>query len=373
MLAPPDALGTHAHGRGSRTATTAGFAARVRRARVALFALGLALGAAVLGAALAGAMAVPLGDVGAWLLAAVGLGEGAGGSVDALLDIRLPRVLATVAVGASLGLAGAAMQGLFRNPLVDPGLLGVSSGARLGAVLFLVLGGGELVAVAPSLRLFALPIAAFVGALASVALVWRIASRRGRAATATLILAGVALALVEESATGLLSWAADEEALRLVTLWRMGSFAGVDAAMVGIATVVTALGAFILWRRADVLDALSLGEAEAHQLGYDVPREMRIIVAITALAVGVAVATAGVIAFVGLVAPHLVRLALGPAHRPLLLGSALLGAFLVVVADTAARTLVSPAELPIGAMMAVLGGPLFLTLVARRAGKLEAT
>lgn len=371
MLAPPDSISAAVAP--VAPAPGAAFAARIRRARWAMGGLGLALGVAVLGAVVAGAMTIPLGEVGAWLLAAAGLGEGPSPATAALLDIRMPRVAATLAVGASLGLAGAAMQGLFRNPLVDPGLLGVSSGARLGAVLFLVLGGGELVAATPTLRLFALPIAAFLGALVSVALVWRIASRRGRAATATLILAGVALALVEESATGLLSWAADEEALRLVTLWRMGSFAGVDTAMVAVAIGVTALGALVLWRRADVLDALSLGEAEAHQLGYDIPREMRVIVATTALAVGVAVATAGVIAFVGLVAPHLVRLALGPAHRPLLLGSALLGALLVVVADTAARTLVSPAELPIGAMMAVLGGPLFLTLVARRAGRMEAT
>jgi iron complex transport system permease protein len=341
--------------------------ARETRRRVVLATLGLALVVATLASLALGARTLDFTSI---FEALASLVAGQTNSPDAsLLAIRLPRVVASVVIGLGLGLAGAAMQGLFRNPLVDPGLLGVASGARLGAILFLVLGGGALVADAPALRLVALPLAAFVGALLSVSLVWRIAARHGHAAIATLILAGVALGVIEESVTSLLSWSADDTALRLATLWRMGSLAGLDHMMVIAAAAVMVIPALVLFRTAPALDAMALGDAEARHLGVDVPRVRRRIVIATALLVGAAVACAGIISFVGLIAPHIIRLMLGASHRPLLVGSALTGALLVVIADLAARTLVSPAELPIGAMMAVVGGPFFLILVAKGASR----
>jgi iron complex transport system permease protein len=353
------------HAADTHAAIDAFLVRRANRQRLALWLLAGCLGVATIASLVVGARVLSPGAV---VDAFMSLLAGDTRTPDAaLLGLRLPRVAAGLLVGAALGLAGAAMQGLFRNPLVDPGLLGTASGARLGAILFLVLGGGSALAAHPALRLVALPLAAFAGALASVALVWRIASRRGQAAIATLILAGVALAVLEESATSLLQWVADDTALRLAALWRMGSLAGLDVEMVAVTMIIIAIPAVFVLRLAPALDALALGETEAAHLGIDPQRTRRRLVIATSLLVAASVAIAGIIAFVGLVAPHIIRLAVGASHRVLLLGSALCGALLVVVADMAARTLVSPAELPIGAMMAVLGGPFFLWLVARRA------
>ena len=344
----------------------AGEAASVVRGRWALPALGVALvGTVVLGVGV-GSVAIAPGQVFAILLDRLGLGGGA--AVEPaqeliLLHIRLPRVLLGALVGAALGVSGAVMQGLFGNPLAEPGLVGISAGSALCAVAFIVLGGG--LALPPLAQAYGLALAAFLGGLGTTFLVYRLATQNGRTAVATLLLAGVALAALAGAGTGLLLFLADDAQLRTVTFWTLGSLGGATwttLAAAGPLLLVSLLAAPGLARS---LNALLLGEAEAFHLGVRVERAKRLAVLVAALGVGAAVAVSGVIGFVGLVVPHLVRLALGPDHRRLLPASALLGAVLLLLADLAARTVAAPAELPIGIVTALAGAPFFLWLLLR--------
>jgi iron complex transport system permease protein len=279
-------------------------------------------------------------------------------------QIRLPRSLLGVAVGAVLALAGVAMQGLFRNPLADPGLVGVSSGAALGAALAIVAGslwGGIPSALEPYL----LSACAFAGGLGVTALVYRLGRHDGQTSVATMLLAGVALTALAGAAIGLLTYLADDATLRSLTFWNMGSLNGANYARLWPLLVVLALVAGWLPRRAAALNALLLGESEARHLGFAVERLKRELVFCTALGVGAAVAAAGLIGFIGLLVPHLLRLLVGPDHRLLLPASALAGASLLLLADLFARLLMAPAELPIGIVTALLGAPFFLYLLVR--------
>ena len=294
-------------------------------------------------------------------------GDGHNRAQDALvvLNIRLPRLLLGMMIGAALGGCGALMQGLFRNPLADPGLVGVSAGAGLAAAATIVLGerlpASLAIVSTPSL----LPIAAFLGALGTTTLLYALATRQGRTSIATMLLAGVALAALAGSLTGLLAFMSDDRQLRDLTFWSMGSLGGATwqkvEMMVPVA-ILFFLGAPFLSRG---LNALALGEAEAFHLGVRVQRLKAAIVLLVAIAVGASVATAGVIGFVGIVAPHLLRLSVGPDHRALLPLSAIVGAILVAGADVLARTLAAPAELPIGILTAAAGAPFFLWLLLR--------
>lgn len=283
-----------------------------------------------------------------------------------LLNLRLPRLLLGCFVGAALAVSGAVMQGLFRNPLADPGLIGVSSGAALAAVATIVLGNSV---AAPAMRgfgVYALPVSAFVGGLATTLLLVTVARRAGTLLTGTLLLAGVAIAALCGSLTGLLAYASDDRELRDLTLWSMGSLAGASwPKVVAIAPFTLALLVLVpgLTR---ALNGLLLGEAEAFHLGIDVERAKRLCVLLAAAATGAAVAVAGIVGFVGIVVPHLIRLLTGPDHRFVLPGSAALGASLVLLADVVARMAVRPAELPLGLVLAILGAPVFLHLVVRR-------
>lgn len=283
-----------------------------------------------------------------------------------LFGIRLPRMLLGAFVGGALALAGAMMQGLFRNPLADPGLIGVSSGAALAAVATIALGATPALAWMKIFGFYALPIAAFAGGLAtSLALVW-IANRRGAMSVATLLLAGVAIAAIAGALTGLIAYVSDDRELRDLTLWSMGSLAGSSwTKVIAVLPFAVAL-AIIAPSLTRALNGFLLGEAEAYHLGINVEPVKRVIVVTTAAAVGAAVAVAGIVGFVGLVVPHFARLLTGPDHRMVLPLSAVLGAALVVGADVFARILVSPAELPLGIVMAVVGGPVFLHLVLSR-------
>ncbi len=279
-------------------------------------------------------------------------------------QIRLPRALLGVCVGTVLALSGVAMQGLFRNPLADPGLIGVSSGAALGASVAIVWGqlrGGVPVMLAPYL----VSLCAFLGGLGVTALVYRFGRRDGRSDVTTMLLAGVALTALAGATIGLFSYLADDGALRTLTFWNLGSLNGASYArlwpMLAVALAVTCW----LPRRAHALNVLLLGESEARHLGVDVERLKRDVVLCTALGVGAAVAAAGMVGFVGLVVPHLVRLMVGPDHRVLLPASALAGGSLVLLADLLARLLLAPAELPIGIVTALLGAPVFLYLLLR--------
>jgi iron complex transport system permease protein len=276
-----------------------------------------------------------------------------------LWQIRAPRTLLAMAVGASLGVAGAAQQGLFRNPLADPALIGVSAGAALAAVAGIVLGHHL-----PPIP-FLVPLAAFLGGLVASALAFRLAGAAG-ADTSGLLLAGVAVNAVAAAGTGLLITISDDRQLRDITFWTMGSLAAGGWQAVLPAAIATAATLALLLPVTRALDALLLGEAEAAYLGVDVARLRRRVVAATALGVGAAVAACGIIGFIGLVVPHLVRMLVGGRHVLVLPGSALLGAVLLLLADAGARTLAAPAELPVGLLTALLGGPFFVVLLLRR-------
>lgn len=328
--------------------------------------LALMLSVALLSIAI-GPVAIPLADVLRTLGALAGLPvtEVAPQHEAVILSIRLPRTLLGLLVGAGLAVAGAAMQGLFRNPLADPSLIGVSAGAALAAVSVIVLGGQGLAFLTQALGPFSLPIAAFAGGLVTTLLVYRLASRDGRTSVTTLLLAGIAINALAGAGTGLLTYLADDQQLRTLTFWSMGSLGGATWPAVGSAALLIAVPLLALPLLARTLNALLLGEAEAGHLGIAVQRMQPLIVALAALAVGAAVAVSGIIGFVGLVVPHLLRLALGPDHRLLLPGAALLGGSLLLLADLLARTLVTPAELPIGILTALIGGPFFLALLLR--------
>jgi iron complex transport system permease protein len=282
-----------------------------------------------------------------------------------VLDLRLPRTVLAVLVGGSLAVAGALLQGIFRNPLADPGLIGVSPGAAFAAVCWIVLGTGLSVLMPGWIARFGLPFSAFLGGLLMTLALHRVATRGGRTSIATLLFAGIALGALAQAGTGLLIFVSSEQQLRELAFWTLGSIGGASwVKIAGAAPFVLALLAagFTLARG---LDALALGEAEAFHVGIDVERLKWIAIVAVAAGVGAAVAVSGVVGFIGLVVPHVLRLTLGPAHRSLLIGSALLGAALLVVADIAARTIVAPAELPLGIVTAGIGAPYFLYLLNR--------
>ncbi len=342
---------------------------RAQRGRVALLGLAAVLLAVMFGSLLVGAADA---DVVGALLSRLGLSGAHVQQRDQIIlfDIRLPRMVMGALIGAGLAVSGAVLQGLFRNPLADPGLVGVSSGAGLGAVLFIVLGN---VLFAPLIRLFgsyALPLAAFAGGLATTALLYRVATRNGQTAIATMLLAGIALGAVAGAVTGVLVYSANDTQLRDLTFWGLGSLAGSNWTRVLSAGPVIAIALAAAPFLATGLNAMTLGEATAHHLGVPVQRLKTIAILAVAASTGASVAASGGIGFVGIVVPHLLRLSIGPDHRFLLPGSALLGAAFLLLADAVSRTIVAPAELPIGIVTAMVGGPFFLWLLLRRRGQL---
>jgi len=282
-----------------------------------------------------------------------------------LISIRLPRVLLGLLVGAALGISGAAMQGLFRNPLADPSLIGLTHSAALAATMFVVVGDAVSFTLPPLLQLFAFPLAAFVGAFVAALLLYRLATFAGQTVVATLLLAGIAINALAQAFSGFLTFYATDTQIRSLTFWKLGSLGGANwMALVTAAPLILA-PVVLLPQLARALNALLLGESEAGHLGFDTERIKRRIVLLVALAVGASVAVTGLIRFIGLVVPHLLRLIVGADHRTLLPGSALLGACLLLAADLVARTIVSPAEMPIGVLTAITGAPFFLWLLLR--------
>lgn len=277
-------------------------------------------------------------------------------------DLRLARGLTAVVVGASLATCGAAMQGLFGNPLADPWLVGVSSGASLGAIAVIVL-------QISAFGIWTLPIGAFAAGVGTTFLIYSLA-RPGRegADSARLLLVGIAINAISGSVAGYLTYLATTDQLQSLTVWSMGSLSSAKWLTLAITTPPAIVGVFflILWSRQ--LDLLALGERQARHLGVDVSRLRRRLIFVTALLVASAVSFNGTIGFVGLVVPHLFRLMIGPGHRLLIPFSAAGGAMLVVVADIAARTIDPPNEMPIGIIMGSLGGPFFLWMIRRGRG-----
>lgn len=339
----------------------------VIRPRSLFVALGLLLALALWLSLALGPVSLPLADTLKASLRLLGLplaGEGLAQTELILGQIRLPRTLLGLLVGAVLALCGVAMQGLFRNPLADPGLIGVSSGAALGAAIAIV-GGAALGGLPAAFAPYLLSLCAFAGGLAVTTLVYRLGRRDGETHVATMLLAGIALTALAGAAIGLFTYLADDATLRTLTFWNLGSLNGASYSRLWPLLLVTAAVALWLPRRAKALNALLLGESEARHLGFAVERVKAELVFCTALGVGAAVAAAGMIGFIGLVVPHLVRLLVGPDHRVLLPASALAGASLLLLADLAARLVLAPAELPIGIVTALIGAPFFLYLLLR--------
>lgn len=278
-----------------------------------------------------------------------------------LWELRLPRVLATILVGAALAVAGVAMQALFRNPLAEPGFVGVSSGAALGAVLMMVLmpllwsGDSALMAFG-----------AIAMALLVTALLHRLSTHNGQTQVGFMLLAGVALNAFAAALTAVLVTLSDDQQLRSIIFWMMGSFSGVQLGDLIWLFGAVLVGMVGLWRLVSHMDVYLLGEAASQQMGYDPQPFKRQIMWLTALMVGVSVALVGVIGFVGLIVPHIMRLWFGVSHRKLLWSSAIGGASLLTLADWVARVLIAPTELPIGLLMALLGAPFFLVMLINK-------
>lgn len=279
------------------------------------------------------------------------------------LTIRLPRVLLALVIGGSLALAGCVMQGLFRNPLADPGLLGISSGAACAVALWVVLP----ISLPALLMLYAPMMAAFLGALAATVVIFILSQQRD-GSLSRLLLVGIAINALCGAAVGVLSWISNDAQLRQLSLWGMGSLGSAQWSTLLAVTSLMLPTVLVIWRLAAALNLLQLGEEEAHYLGVDVRTIQRILLLCSALLVAAAVAVSGVIGFIGLVVPHLMRMWLGSDHRAVIPGSVLAGAFLLLIADTLARTAVAPAEMPVGLLTSILGAPWFLWLIFRQRG-----
>ncbi len=312
-----------------------------------------------------GAMRIP-----PWQVAAMLLGQADDGLSQAaqtvITTVRLPRVLQGLLAGAALATAGVLLQALFRNPLADPALIGVSAGAALGAVAVIVLGATVLAGAARFLGVWTLPLAAFAGALVTAFVVFALARRDGVLDPTTMLLCGIAVNALTGAGIGLMTYLATDEQLRNLTFWSLGSLgAATWGSLAGMSGFVLLMLLVMPWL-ARPLNALLLGESEALHLGVPVERLKRWVLVLSAAGAGAVVAVCGVIGFVGLIGPHMARLLAGPDHRTVLPLSALLGATLLTLGDLVARTAVRPAELPIGILTALLGAPFFLWLLRRR-------
>ncbi|MBU2886866.1 iron ABC transporter permease [Gilvimarinus agarilyticus] len=329
---------------------------RKRRRHITWIVLNLLFGTSFIAAIALGSVALSVTDITSALL---GL-DRTGFARDIVLNIRLPRAILAATVGAVLAVCGTYLQGMFRNPLADPSLIGVTAGASVGASVAIILGGG---AIAGGLSLVSL--GAFVGGLVSVWLVYRVATGVNGTSVATMLLMGIAVSALAASMTGLMDYLADNESLRRMSLWRMGGLDGANGSRALVMLFILALMLVAMSRTSHALNTLLLGESQARHLGVHVGRLKNQLIVWVALGVGVSVAVAGSIGFVGLVVPHMLRLCVGPDHRTLVPMSALGGASLLLLADTLARVVLSPTELPVGLVTALIGAPFFVFLLLR--------
>ncbi|EGQ8898539.1 iron chelate uptake ABC transporter family permease subunit [Vibrio parahaemolyticus] len=285
-------------------------------------------------------------------------------------EIRLPRTILCMFIGAILAVCGVVMQGLFRNPLAEPGIIGVSAGVALGGAFAIVV-FAEFSQNHPQLmNLAALPLFAFLGGALTTMLVYWLGTNKFGTSVTIMLLAGVAISALSGAAIGFLNFSADDQMLRDLTLWSMGSLAGANWAGIGLASVTLVVLLFWFHKKAMSLNALLLGESEARHLGVPVQKLKRQLILLSAVGVGVTVSICGAIGFIGLVIPHLGRMLAGPDHRTLLPISALLGALLLTCADMIARVLLAPAELPVGIVTALIGAPFFIYLLFQQRGKI---
>lgn len=328
--------------------------------------IGLCIGlfAVVLGSLLIGAYPMNLTELGQVFWGAFTT-EPKDTSHFLIFNIRLPRILLGLITGAGLAITGAAIQGLFRNPLADPTLIGVSSGAVLFAVVAIVLLTTALAPIAQWLQQATITLAAFIGSILTTYLVYALAKTKQTVSVMTMLLAGIAISALASAVVGFMIFLSSEEQLRTITFWTLGSLSGATWLSLAITMPLILVGIILLTRQARELNALLLGEKEAAYLGVPVEKVKTRIIILSALIVGVCISQTGIIGFVGLVIPHFLRLLFGSNYRALLPLSALTGAIFLVSTDTLARTIVAPAELPIGIITAIIGAPFFLWLIYR--------
>lgn len=282
-----------------------------------------------------------------------------------LFQIRLPRILLAGITGAGLAITGAAIQGLFRNPLADPSLIGITSGAMLFAVLAIVLMTSILGALSGLFQQFLIVSFAFLGGLSTTYIVYFLSRKNGKTYVMTMLLAGIAITALAGAVTGIFIYLSDDQQLRDITFWSLGSFSGTSWTHLLIAIPIVIPGILLLDRYSNALNAIMLGEHEAEYLGVRVEKVKTNIIILTSVIVGVCIALSGIIGFVGLVIPHFIRLINGSDYRFLMKFSALGGAIFMIIADNIARIIIAPAELPIGILSALIGGPFFLWLLVR--------
>jgi iron complex transport system permease protein len=335
---------------------------RSRALALILLLTGLLVGGVVL-SAITGQLPITPTEVAGSLLRAMGI-DTAWAPTDPIVEstlwvVRFPRIVMALFVGAALAVAGAVMQAIFGNPLAEPGVVGVSSGAALGAATAIVLGASVLGGA--GIALFA-----FAGGLVATLLVYVVSRAGGRTEVVTLLLTGIAVNAIAQAGIAFVLFVADTASREQIVFWQLGSIAGSLWSQVAIVASVTVVGVLLSFSFARRYDLLSLGERNARHLGVNVERLRVISIVLVAMLTGVAVAFTGIIAFVGLVVPHIIRMIIGPAHRGLILASAVGGGALLVLADLMTRTLVAGAELPIGMLTSLVGGPFFFWLLDRQ-------
>jgi len=320
-----------------------------------------------------GAMDIPVKEVMLILLKKTGLfsKQEVLPQYDAVINIvRLPRVILGILVGAGLGISGAAVQGIFRNPLAEPGLIGISAGASLIAVAIIALEIGLITGLSNLMGYYLLAFGAFAGAGLAAMLVYQISRTDGRSNVATMLLAGIAINAMAGALTGLITYLANEQQLRNITFWMLGSLGGATWETVWALFPFVVIPVIALPFMGKALNAFALGESQADHLGLKINQVKRNVVILSTMAVGASVSVSGIIGFVGLLVPHTVRLVIGVDNKYVLPASALLGALILTLADMIARTVVSPVELPIGVITALLGTPLFLYILIKDKKKL---
>ena len=315
-----------------------------------------------------GPVDISLHDIAQGIMRTVGADPSEMSGTSAIVSvIRIPRVILGVFIGAALGISGAALQGLFRNPLVDPGLIGVSSGGALGASIWIIF-GTSLNFIPEYLKVFMIAVFAFCGSLLAMLLVYQIGSRKGHVSVAAMLLAGIAINALAAAALGFLIFVSDDTQLRSINFWTLGSLGGAIWGKIWPSLVIILTASLLILRDAKNLNLFALGEADAKHLGCDTVRLKRRMVILPAMATAAAVSVSGIIGFIGLVAPHLIRLMVGTDHRLVLPGSAFLGITLILTADIFARIAVAPAELPLGIITSLIGAPFFIWLLIRQKG-----
>lgn len=335
---------------------------RSRAVALTLLLAGLLVGGVVL-SAITGQLAVTPTEVAGSLLRAIGI-DTDWAPTDPIIEstlwvVRFPRIVMALVVGAALAVAGAVMQAIFGNPLAEPGVVGVSSGAALGAATAIVVGASVL-------GVAGIAVFAFLGGLVATLLVYVVSRAGGRTEVVTLLLTGIAVNAIAQAGIAFVLFVADSASREQIVFWQLGSLGGSLWSQVAVVAAVAVPGVLVALALARRYDLLALGERNARHLGVDVERLRLVSIVLVALLTGVAVAFTGIIAFVGLVVPHLIRMIIGPAHRGLVLASAVGGGALLVIADLLTRTLVAGAELPIGMLTSLVGGPFFFWLLYRQ-------